>query len=241
MFTAFAIAPMTLAACAGSRIRLQPALCFAIFGTGHPMLTSTMSAPIPSTTCAAAAIFSGSPPNICTDTGRSSSVYSAYSSVRSMPRIKPSALTISVTTRPQPPRRLTSRRKAVSVMPAIGAMANGETRSTDPIFISEPCYRSAMPPRFSRRAALWVPPLVYMGIIYYLSAQSDPMPRVTAVVWDKLLHFVEYGGLATLFARALLGEGLTVAATIVAAVVLTSAYGASDEIHQSTVPQRQAD
>jgi len=98
-----------------------------------------------------------------------------------------------------------------------------------------------MPPRFSRRAALWVPPLVYMGIIYYLSAQSDPMPRVTAVVWDKLLHFVEYGGLATLFARALLGEGLTVAATIVAAVVLTSAYGASDEIHQSTVPQRQAD
>ena len=30
-------------------------------------------------------------------------------------------------------------------------------------------------------------------------------------------------------------------ATIVAAVVLTSAYGASDEIHQSTVPQRQAD
>ena len=98
-----------------------------------------------------------------------------------------------------------------------------------------------MPPRFSRRAALWLPPLVYMGIIYYLSSQSDPVPQVTSVVWDKLLHFVEYGGLATLFARALLGEGLAVPATIVAAVVLTSAYGASDEIHQSTVPQRQAD
>jgi VanZ family protein len=80
-----------------------------------------------------------------------------------------------------------------------------------------------------------------MGIIYYLSSQSDPVPQVTSVVWDKLLHFVEYGGLATLFARALLGEGLAVPATIVAAVVLTSAYGASDEIHQSTVPQRQAD
>ena len=38
---------MTVAACAGSRIRLQPALCFAIFGTGQPMLTSTMSAPMP--------------------------------------------------------------------------------------------------------------------------------------------------------------------------------------------------
>src|ERR1700724_1935125 len=67
--------------------------------------------------------------------GRSSSVYSAYSSVRSMPRTSPSALTISVTTRPQPPWRFTSRRNAVSVMPAIRAMANGETRSTDPILI----------------------------------------------------------------------------------------------------------
>ena len=48
---------MTAAACSGSRIRLQPALCFAIFGTGQPMLTSTMSAPMPSTICAASAIF----------------------------------------------------------------------------------------------------------------------------------------------------------------------------------------
>ena len=64
IFTAFVIAAMTDAACSGSRIRLQPALCFAIFGTGQPMFTSTMSAPMPSTICAAAAIFSGSPPKI---------------------------------------------------------------------------------------------------------------------------------------------------------------------------------
>src|SRR5262245_49775241 len=115
-------------------MRLQPALCLAIFGTGHPMLTSTMSAPIPSTICAAAAILSGSPPKIWIETGRSSSVYSAYSSVRSMPRTSPSALTISVTTSPQPPCRLTSRRNAVSVMPAICAIAYGDGRETDPIF-----------------------------------------------------------------------------------------------------------
>ena len=76
MRTAFAIARTTPAACSGSRIRLQPALSFAIFGTGQPMLTSTMSAPMPSTTRAAAAIRSGSPPKIWIDTGRSSSVYS---------------------------------------------------------------------------------------------------------------------------------------------------------------------
>jgi hypothetical protein len=64
IFTAFAIAATTACACSGSRIRLQPALCFAIFGTGQPMLTSTMSAPMPSTICAASAIFAGSPPKI---------------------------------------------------------------------------------------------------------------------------------------------------------------------------------
>ena len=37
---------------------------FAIFGTGHPMLTSTISAPMRSTICAASAIFTGSPPKI---------------------------------------------------------------------------------------------------------------------------------------------------------------------------------
>src|SRR5438067_1190774 len=68
--------------------------------------------------------------------GLSASVYSAYSSVRSMPRTSPSALTISVTTRPQPPCRFTKRRKAVSVMPAIGAMANGDSKSTAPIFMT---------------------------------------------------------------------------------------------------------
>ena len=46
-----------------------------------------------------------------------------------MPRTSPSELTISVTTSPQPPLRLTSRRNAVSVMPAIGASATGWSSS----------------------------------------------------------------------------------------------------------------
>src|SRR5262245_4657149 len=52
-----------------------------------------------------------------------------------MPRTSPSELTISVTTRPQPPCRLTRRRNAVSVMPAIGATANGDCSSTLPMRI----------------------------------------------------------------------------------------------------------
>src|SRR5262245_28733768 len=123
-----------MAACSGSRIKLHPALCFAIFGTGQPIFTSTTLAPSCSTIAAAAAIFSGSPPKIWIEIGRSSSVYSAYSSVRSIPRTKPSELTISVTTRPQPPCRFTRRRKAVSVIPAMGATMKGESRTTLPIF-----------------------------------------------------------------------------------------------------------
>src|SRR5919108_5897159 len=65
--------------------------------------------------------------------GRSSSVYSAYSRVRSIPLTRPSELTISVTTRPQPPFLLTNRRKALSVIPAIGATAHGDGNSTDPM------------------------------------------------------------------------------------------------------------
>src|SRR5436190_15975568 len=108
------------------------------------MLTSTMSAPICSTIRAASAIFAGSPPNTWIEIGRSSSVYSAYSSVRSMPRTSPSELTISVTTRPQPPRRFTRRRNAESVIPAIGATANGDANSTEPIFMEsvDPARRS---------------------------------------------------------------------------------------------------
>ncbi len=92
-----------------------------------------------------------------------------------------------------------------------------------------------------RRVLLWGPCLVYMALIYYFSSQSDPMPAVTAHVWDKLLHLTEYGGLGLFFVRALRGEGTGVATAIVVAVVLASAYGASDEYHQSFVPLRDSD
>ena len=92
-----------------------------------------------------------------------------------------------------------------------------------------------------RRALLWGPPIVYMAVIFGFSSQSDPMPYVTQHVWDKLLHLTEYAGLAVLFARAVAGEGLTAASAVVAAIVLTSAYGASDELHQAFVPHRDSD
>ena len=92
-----------------------------------------------------------------------------------------------------------------------------------------------------RRASLWLPPLVYMAVIFYFSSESQPLPALTARVWDKLLHTVEYAGLAILVFRALDGEGLIGWRAAILTVFFVSAYGASDEWHQLFVPWRDAD
>jgi VanZ family protein len=93
----------------------------------------------------------------------------------------------------------------------------------------------------TRRAGLWLPPLVYVMAIYYLSSQSDPLPVLTANVWDKFLHAAEYGGLGILVCRALIGEGVGWIRAALIAVVVSSAYAATDEWHQSFVELRSAD
>jgi len=91
------------------------------------------------------------------------------------------------------------------------------------------------------RARLWVPPVVYMLLIFFLSSESNPLPEITTRVWDKLLHAIEYGTLALLFCRAFIGEGYGHLAAIGLAFAFTSAYGASDEWHQLFVPLRTSD
>ena len=93
----------------------------------------------------------------------------------------------------------------------------------------------------SRRLWLWAPAAAYMAIIFYLSAQSNPLPQLTAHLWDKLLHTTEYAGLAFLFARALRGEGAGWLAAAVMAALAASLYGASDEWHQAFVLLRSSD
>jgi VanZ family protein len=144
-------------------------------------------------------------------------------------------------------------------MPAIGAIAKGDGSSTDPIFIftlrwgptPSACHgsltlaaviRSDYPLSVSyrpmRRLLRWGPPVIYMALIFHLSSESAPIPEVTSRVWDKLLHFVEYGGLAVLWCRALAGEGVSWLTAGVLSVLVSSAYGASDEWHQAFVPLR---
>jgi VanZ family protein len=87
---------------------------------------------------------------------------------------------------------------------------------------------------------LWLPLIVWMGLIFFLSAQPH-LPQTHAGWADELLsssaHAFEYGILAVLWARVLgrRPRGWPLAAA------LTMLYALSDEFHQTFVPGRHAD
>jgi VanZ family protein len=80
-----------------------------------------------------------------------------------------------------------------------------------------------------------------MAVIFHESSLSDPAPAITQAVWDKALHFSGYAVLGFLLARAFRSEGLSWATAAVGAIVVTSLYGVSDELHQMFTPLREAD
>jgi VanZ family protein len=91
------------------------------------------------------------------------------------------------------------------------------------------------------RLSLWAPVAACMALIFALSSMSSPPAPPN--VWDKLLHGGGYGVLALVTLRATSGGrlgGLT-RRTLAAAWIITTAYGASDELHQAFVPRRSAD
>src|ERR1700674_5043394 len=103
-----------------SRRRPEPPH-FTTFFAGQPRLMSTASKPRSSTILAAPAITAGFAPKSCAVMGCSSSWKKRYRKVFSALRVMPSELVNSVISRPQPPRPRITRRKSVSVTPAMGA------------------------------------------------------------------------------------------------------------------------
>jgi VanZ family protein len=88
----------------------------------------------------------------------------------------------------------------------------------------------------------WLPVLVYLTVIFSLSAQPYLRPPMEFKNSDKIWHLLEYGGLGLLLGRAL-RAGLAARPALAAgagALVLTSLVGAADEIFQRTVPGRES-
>ena len=91
----------------------------------------------------------------------------------------------------------------------------------------------------------WGPVCAYAGLIFYLSAQSHPeeqLPSLVTLFSDKVLHVIEYSVLGALFYRGLRwgAKASWRPWAVTLAVLCTSLYGMSDEIHQSFVPFRES-
>ena len=92
----------------------------------------------------------------------------------------------------------------------------------------------------------WVPVALYAGMIFYLSSQSHPEEQLPSLVFeevsDKVLHAVEYAGLAGLCYRAFRWgvSGQVASHALLFAIVAASLYGITDEVHQLFVPFRES-
>ncbi len=94
-----------------------------------------------------------------------------------------------------------------------------------------------------RRLAPWIPAACYAAVIYWLSSESHPLPFLPPAIFgfDKLLHAGEYAVLAALLFPALRASSLAPRHALALAFALASLYGATDEWHQSFVPDRDPD
>lgn len=88
-------------------------------------------------------------------------------------------------------------------------------------------------------AALWLPPIALMALIFALSAMpSDDVDRgLLYVIARKAAHFGEYALLTALWWRALRTR-TTQSAALAAAVAIAVGYAITDEIHQTFVDGR---
>ena len=93
----------------------------------------------------------------------------------------------------------------------------------------------------SRVLSLWGPVVLYMAAIFYVSSQPDAAPP--GGVSDVSAHGMAYFFLGILVVRAL-ARRLPARigwVEVLGALAISVLYGASDEFHQSFVPNRVAD
>ena len=88
-----------------------------------------------------------------------------------------------------------------------------------------------------RASWMWAAVAAYAGLIITASSIPGKAISVPGWSWDKALHGVEYFVLGALLARAL-GFKWRLGVALVVAALLCGAFGAFDELYQSTTPGR---
>jgi len=93
-----------------------------------------------------------------------------------------------------------------------------------------------------RRWLAWIPAILWMAAIFYLSSLPNPLPireRLLNIVVKKTGHLVGYAILALFYRLAMVRErGLPETEAFPWSWGLTLFYAATDEFHQSFVPGR---
>lgn len=97
-------------------------------------------------------------------------------------------------------------------------------------------------PRAAHWLRWWGPALAYAGMIFLLSSVSR-LPSLPGAGGDKWAHSATYAGLALVVLRAIVrGRWRELSfGHLITALLLATAYGATDELHQLFVPGRMAD
>jgi len=94
---------------------------------------------------------------------------------------------------------------------------------------------------------LWLPPLLWAGLIFFLSDQpelSSGLPSIYDFILRKLAHISEYAIFTFLIFRALRGynvnkeSGTSTCRLLIISVILAILYAFSDEYHQMSVEGR---
>ncbi|HOK53797.1 MAG TPA: VanZ family protein [Armatimonadota bacterium] len=94
-----------------------------------------------------------------------------------------------------------------------------------------------------RTILLWLPAVMWMTVIFVLSSFSSLPTPPGFIGVDKLEHYTAYGIMSILVFVAMRGTrpDWSILKVAVAVVVISAVYGITDEIHQSFVPDRQAE
>ncbi len=95
----------------------------------------------------------------------------------------------------------------------------------------------------ARTALLVAAAIAWAALIFWASSQSRPFPELPRGLFehDKLLHAGAYAVLGALVRGALGGWRVRPWMALGFAIAVGTAYGASDEWHQSFVPNRSPD
>ncbi|MFH0908556.1 MAG: VanZ family protein [bacterium] len=96
---------------------------------------------------------------------------------------------------------------------------------------------------FRKRLLYWLPALCWASVIFHMSTRSSfPQPPFWFENMDKVIHFILFGTLSGFVFFALkVGHGMRFPVAALLAVLISSAYGGSDEIHQLFTAGRSSD